>query len=125
MSSGTAFSVKSESQATPSLFETTGGSDVSLTRATSGSQTSRDSSSGSSGFSWGHDAGGHMAAVPVAMDARVLGGETAVRPAIAMYVTQETLPSNPVQVDQDDVTMPESSRSQARGRKSKSSRRRS
>ncbi|GMG16130.1 unnamed protein product [Phytophthora fragariaefolia] len=59
------------------------------------------------------------------MTARTLGGDTAVGPAIAMYVTQETLRSNPVQVDPDDVTMSESSRSQARGRKSKSSRRRS
>ncbi|GMF45841.1 unnamed protein product [Phytophthora fragariaefolia] len=66
-----------------------------------------------------------MPAVPMAMTARTFGGDTAVRPAIAMYVTQETLPSNPVQVDQVDVTMSESSRSQARGRKSKSSRRRS
>ncbi|GMF30016.1 unnamed protein product [Phytophthora fragariaefolia] len=125
MSSGPESSVKSESQATSSLFGTTGSSDESLTSATSRSRTSRDSSSGSSGFSWGRDAGGHMLAVPMAMTARKLGGDTAVGPAIAMYVTQETLPSNPVQVDQDDVTMSESSRSQARGRKSKSSRRRS
>ncbi|GMF63315.1 unnamed protein product [Phytophthora fragariaefolia] len=66
-----------------------------------------------------------MSAVPMAMAVRTFGGDTAVGPAIAMYVTQETLPSNPVQVDQDDVTKSESSRSQARGRKSKSSRRRS
>ncbi|GMF55558.1 unnamed protein product [Phytophthora fragariaefolia] len=125
MSSGPEASVKSESQATSSLFGTTGGSDESLTNVTSGSRTSRDSSSGSSRFSWGRDAGGHMSAVPMAMAARTLGGDTAVGTAIAMYVTQETLLSNPVQVDQDDVTMSESSRSQARGRKSKSSRRRS
>ncbi|GMF32153.1 unnamed protein product [Phytophthora fragariaefolia] len=124
MSSGSESSVKSESQATSSLFGTTGGSDESLTNVTSGSRTSRDSPSGSSGFSWGRDAGGHMSAVPMAMTARTFGGDTAVGAAIAMYVTQETLPSNPVQVDQDDVTMSESSRSQARGRKSKSSRRR-
>ncbi|GMF47205.1 unnamed protein product [Phytophthora fragariaefolia] len=120
MSSVLESSVKSESEATSSLFGTTGGSDESLTSVTSGSRTSRDSSSGSSGFSWGQDAGGHMSAVPMAMTARTLFGDTAVGPAIAMYVTQETLPSNPVQVDQDDVTMSESSRSQARGRKSKS-----
>ncbi|GMF39981.1 unnamed protein product [Phytophthora fragariaefolia] len=125
MSSGPESPVNSESQATSSLFGTTGGSDESLTSATSGSRTSRESSSGSSGFSWGRDAGGHMSAVPMAMTDRTLGGETAVGPAIAMYVTQEALPSNPVQVDQDDVTMSESSRSQDRGRKSKSSRRRS
>ncbi|GMF35725.1 unnamed protein product [Phytophthora fragariaefolia] len=76
-------------------------------------------------FSWGRDAGGRMPAVPMAMTARTLGGETAVGPAIAMYVTQETLPSNLGQVDHDDATMSEYSRSQARGRKSMSSRRRS
>ncbi|GMF60003.1 unnamed protein product [Phytophthora fragariaefolia] len=125
MSSGPESSVKSESQATSSLFGTMGGSNESLRSVTSGSQTSRDSSSGSSGFSWGRDAGGHMSAVPMAMTARTLGGDTAVGPAIAMYATQETLPSNPVQADQADAAMSESSRSQARGRKSKSSRRRS
>ncbi|GMF46110.1 unnamed protein product [Phytophthora fragariaefolia] len=120
MLSGPKSSAKSESQATSSLFGTTGGSDESLTSATSGSRTSRDSSFGSSGSSWGRVAGGQMPAVPVAMTTWTLGGETAVGPATAMYVTQETLPSNPVQVDQDDVAMSESSRSQARGRKSKS-----
>ncbi|GMF43990.1 unnamed protein product [Phytophthora fragariaefolia] len=125
MSSGPESSVKSESQATSRLFGTTGGSDESLTSATSVSRTSRESSSGSSRFSWGRDAGEHMSAVPMAMTARTLGGENAVGPAITIYVTQETLPSNPVQVGQDDVTMSESNRSQARGRKSKSSRRRS
>ncbi|GMF39988.1 unnamed protein product [Phytophthora fragariaefolia] len=103
MSSGPESSVKSESQATSSLFGTTGGSDESLTSATSGSRPSRDSSSGSYGFSWGRDAGGQMSAVPMAMTARTLGGETAIGPAIVMYVTQETLPSNPVQEDRDHV----------------------
>ncbi|GMF28478.1 unnamed protein product [Phytophthora fragariaefolia] len=112
MSSGPESSVKSESQATSSLFGTTGGSDELLTCATSGSRTSRDSSSGSSRFSWGRDAGGHMPVVPMAMTDRTIGGDTAVGPAVAMYVTQETLPSNPVEEDQDDVTMSESNRSQ-------------
>ncbi|GMF39316.1 unnamed protein product [Phytophthora fragariaefolia] len=125
MSPGPESSIKSEYQATSSLFGTTGGSDESLTSATSASRTSRDGSSGSSGFGWGRDAGGHMSAVPMAMTARTFGGDASVGPAIVMYVTQETLPSNLVQVDQDDVTMSEYSRSHARGRKSKSSRRRS
>ncbi|GMF52972.1 unnamed protein product [Phytophthora fragariaefolia] len=125
MSSAPESSARSMSQATSSLFGTTGGSDESLTSAASGSRTSRESSYGSSRFSCGRDAGGHMSAVSMAMTARTLGGETAIGPAIAMYVTQETLPSNPVHVDQDDVTMSESSRSQVWGRKSKSSKRRS
>ncbi|GMF33073.1 unnamed protein product [Phytophthora fragariaefolia] len=104
ISSGPESSVKSESQATSSLFGTTGGSDESLTSATAGSRTSRERSSRSSRFSWGRDVGGHMSAVPMAMTTRTLGGENAVGAAIAMY-TQETLPSNPVQEDQDDITM--------------------
>ncbi|GMF45642.1 unnamed protein product [Phytophthora fragariaefolia] len=93
MSSGPESSVQTESQAASSLFGTTGGSDESLTSAMSGSRTSRESSSGSSRFSWGRDAGGHVSAVPMAMTARTLGGENAVGPVIAIRSHPDVGPS--------------------------------
>ncbi|GMF41181.1 unnamed protein product [Phytophthora fragariaefolia] len=121
MSSGPESSVKSESQATSSLFGTTGGSDEALASATSGSRTSRDSSSGSSGFSWGRDAGGHMSAAPMAMTTRTFGGDTAVGPAIAIRRSKRSSPSPSAAKRVTDAAAPVNAPRPGRSRASASS----
>ncbi|GMF30700.1 unnamed protein product [Phytophthora fragariaefolia] len=113
VASGSESLVKAGFQASSNLFRTSGCSNVSVVNATSGSGTSRDSSSGSSGFSWDRNACGHMLVVPMAMPALTLGRETSVGPETALHVTQETLLLKPVQVNQDDMAMSEPGQSHA------------
>ncbi|EGZ14078.1 hypothetical protein PHYSODRAFT_335756 [Phytophthora sojae] len=97
-------SERSASIQAPTRFGVSGGSDQSLTSASSGTFTSRDGSSLSSGWSVGRFAGSHM---PMAMMAQ--GGGVPTGDGMAMCIKREVVPLAPTPVDQDDVVIGEQS----------------
>ncbi|OWY97118.1 hypothetical protein PHMEG_00032434 [Phytophthora megakarya] len=112
-------SVRSSSAFSSGIFRATGGSDESLPSATSGSRVSRDSTSGSSGWSFGIGVGTHMplaGVIPQVMTAQETGGAVPIEGYVQTYISPEDRRRVPLEFDQHDVEMsdPEPQRKSSR-----------
>ncbi|OWY96284.1 hypothetical protein PHMEG_00033487 [Phytophthora megakarya] len=110
------------------IFRATGGSDESLPSATSGSRVSRDSASGSSGWSFRIGAGTHMpfaGVMPRVMTAQETGGTVPIEGYVQTYIPPEDRRRVPLEIDQHDAEMSDPEPPRKPSRPPKEERRRS